>query len=131
MSLKVAATTLPRCNAVPSAMLGLRSAALRSAMLRSLSPSPLRCSPLRHAPLSLPCPLRARRRRAQPTPHTVRHRRHRARLRSRLDYSRTPIIPPDYIKSMGSLLIRCSLLSRLCLYTLHTIININNCMSYM
>ena len=39
-------------------------------------PSPLRCSPLSPAP--------ARRRRAHRTPHTVRHRRHRARLRSRL-----------------------------------------------
>ena len=65
------------------------------------------------SPLSAPLsPAPARRRRAQPTPHTVRHRRHRARLRSRLDYSRTPIIPPDYIKSMVSLSIRCSLRSR-------------------
>ncbi len=92
--LKVAATYSPTIfrSAVPSAMLSLSALCL------------LRLSPLSPAP--------ARRRRAQPTPHTVRHRRHRARLRSRLDYSRTPIIPPDYIKSMVSLSIRCSLRSR-------------------
>ena len=74
--LKVAATSSPTIfrSAVPSAMLGVRA----------LAPSP------------------ARRRRAQPTPHTVRHRRHRARLRSRLDYFRTSVIPPDCIKSMVS-----------------------------
>ena len=86
----------------------------------SLCPVPALCpvpSPL-SAPLSPASarsalsPAPARRRRAQPTPHTVRHRRHRARLRSRLDYARTPIIPPDYIKSMVSLSIRCSLRSR-------------------
>ena len=94
--LKVAATYSPTIfrSAVPSAMLSL-------CPVLSLLPAPL------SAPLSP-----ARRRRAQPTPHTVRHRRHRARLRSRLDYSRTPIIPPDYIKSMVSLSIRCSLRSR-------------------
>ena len=64
--LKVAATsslTIYR-SAVPSAMLSLSA----------LCPLSLLSSPL-SAPLSP-----ARRRRAQPTPHTVRHRRHRARL---------------------------------------------------
>ena len=89
---KVAATYSPttQCSTIGDAEL--------NDPVLSLLPSPL-SAPL----LSALSPAPARRRRAQPTPHTVRHRRHRARLRSRLDYSRTPIIPPDYIKSMVSL----------------------------
>ncbi len=109
--LKVAATYSPTVfrSAVPSAMLSL--CPVPPLCCPRLSPP--RCLPPLPAPLlSALSPAPARRRRAQPTPHTVRHRRHRARLRSRLDYSRTPIIPPDYIKSMVSLSIRCSLRSR-------------------
>ena len=95
--LKVAATYSPttQCSTIGDAV------SLPCALSAALAP-------LRSAVSPAP----ARRRRAQPTPHTVRHRRHRARLRSRLDYSRPPIIPPDSIKSLVSLSIRCSLRSR-------------------
>ena len=73
--LKVAATSSPTIfrSAVPSAMLSL-------CPVLSLLPAPL-SAPLSPASArSALSPAPARRRRAQPTPHTVRHRRHRARL---------------------------------------------------
>ena len=94
--------TLPQRSAVPSAMLcvgGSAASLPRPCSLRAAMPRPS----AHHAPVSAHT--------ARSTPSEL-PTADTARLWSRLDYSRTPSIPPDCIKSMGSLSIRCSLWSR-------------------